>query len=135
MKNPDKPENPSQDKENFQNPGTDPKNSNPDNNPYDSENLDNESDTGSKDMTEKDIEKDLLTNDPSEGFETDTDIRKNNDAQSDAFETIQPDDDNPVNKEFEIGKLSSEDLQEDEQTRDEKTDGSVHFNKPSERKF
>lgn len=135
MKNPDTPENPGHNDPNFQNPAAEPKSSGPNTNPYDSENLDNESESGSKDITEKDIEKDLIDNDPSEGFETDIDQPESSGNESNAFETIQPDDDNPVNKEFEIGQLSSEDLQEDEQTRDETTDDSVHFNKPSERKF
>jgi hypothetical protein len=135
MKNPDTPQKQPQDKRNSQNQNTGPKNNNLNTNPYDSENLDRESDSGSKDITEKDIEKDLMENDPSKGFETDIDKPESSGDEIASFETIEPDGDNPVNREFEIGKLSSEDLQEDEQARDERTDGSVHFNKPSERKY
>jgi hypothetical protein len=135
MKNQNTPKNPPQDKGNSQNQHTGPKNSDPNTNPYDSENLDNESESATKDITEKDIERDLIENDPSQGFETDMDNGKSNESQSDAFETIQPDQDNPVNRELEIGSLSSEELQQDELARDE-TDGSaVPFNKPSGRKF
>jgi hypothetical protein len=104
-------------------------------NPYDSENLDNESDTESKDITEKDIEEDLKNNDPSEGFETDIETPGNDAAQSDSFDTIERDQDNPVNREFEIGKLGNEELKEDERSRDKTSDDAVHFHKPSERKF
>lgn len=131
MKNPDTPQN----KGNSQNQNTDLKNSDIDTNPYDSENLDNESDAGSKDITEKDIEKDLLENDPSQGFETDRDAGQNNQDQNDAFETIDPDRDNPIRKEFEIGQLGNEELREDELTRDVSEGGPAPFSKPSERKF
>ena len=107
----------------------------PNSNPYDSENLDQESDSQSKDITEKDIEKDLIEHDPSEGFETDIDTQNSSEEQSDTFETIEPQEDNPVRMEFEIGKLTLDELQEDELKRDETTDGAVHFNKPSQRKF
>jgi hypothetical protein len=95
MKNQDTPKSPPQDKGNSQNQNQGSEYSNPRTNPYDSENLDRESDAGSKDITEKDIEKNLIENDPSQGFETDIDNDKNNQHQSDAFETIQPDKDNP----------------------------------------
>ncbi|TDO96133.1 hypothetical protein [Flavobacterium sp. 245] len=120
MKNSDTPENYPQDDRNFQNANTDPKSSDTNNNPYDSENLDHESDSASKDITEKDIEADLIENDPSEGFETDIDTQSSDDAENDYFETIEPDQDNPVKKEFEIGQLGNEELKEDELTRDEK---------------
>ena len=106
----------------------------PNGNPYDSENLDNESDSGSKDITEQDIEEDLINNDPSEGFETEIDASQSNEAEYDSFKTIEPDLDNPVNKEFEIGELGNEDLQEDERARDE-TGNAAYHNKPSQRKF
>jgi len=104
-------------------------------NPYDSENLDQESDPKSKDITEKDIEKDLMDNDPSEGFETDIDTQNSNETESGSFETIAPEKDNPVNKEFEIGQLGNEDLQEDEITRDATGNGAPGHDKPSQRKF
>lgn len=135
MKNSDTPQNPPEYKGNSQNENTGPKRNDPNSNPYDSENLDKESDAGSKDITEKDIERDLIENDPSEGFETHIDTSDGDKAQGDSFETIGSDNDNPVHKELEIGRLSSEDLKEDEQTRDETTDDSVHFNKRSERNF
>lgn len=134
MKTPDTPKSQPQDKVNPQNQNRSPKSNNENTNPYDSEDLDNESDSGSKDITEKDIEKDLIQNDPSEGFETDIDTQKSDEQQNDAFETIQPDDDNPVNREFEIGQLGNEELKEDELARDE-SDGPARFHKPSERKF
>ncbi|KQB41347.1 hypothetical protein [Flavobacterium aquidurense] len=104
-------------------------------NPYDSENLDNESDSESKDITEKDIEKDLVDNDPSEGFETDIDTPESDEAESDTFKTIEPDKNNPVNREFEIGQLGSEELREDERTRDETNGAAPGSYKPSQRKF
>lgn len=127
MKNSNKQENFRNDDKNFQN-------SDPKSNSYDSENLDNESGAESKDITEKDIEEDLKNNDPSEGFETQIDT-DSDDTENASFETIEPDQDNPVKKEFEIGNLSNDELKEDEQSRDEKVNGAVHFNKPSERKF
>jgi len=127
MKNSNKQENFRHDDKNFQN-------SDPKGNSYDSENLDNESGAESKDITEKDIEEDLKNNDPSEGFETQIDT-DSDDTENASFETIEPDQDNPVKKEFEIGNLSNDELKEDEQSRDEKVNGAVHFNKPSERKF
>lgn len=107
MTNSDTRENYVQDEKNFKNVNMAPQGSDPNSNPYDSENLDNESDSESKDITEKDIEEDLINNDPSEGFETDLDTPKSNEAESSPFETIQPDKDNPVHKEFEIGHLGN----------------------------
>lgn len=104
-------------------------------NKYDSENLDNESDPQSKDITEKDIQEDLIENDPSQGSQTDIDTQNSSEAQSDSFEIIEPDLDNPVNREFEIGQLGNEDLQEDEMTRDESGTGAPGHDKPSQRKF
>lgn len=127
-------ENSSQNDQDFQNAKTDEQNSDPNSNPYDSENLDHESGSESKDITEKDIEKDLIENDPSEGFETDMDTQKSNEAKSDSFETIEASQDNPVNREFEIGELGNEELKKDELTRDESRHGAYN-NKPSERKF
>ncbi|WP_343591129.1 hypothetical protein [Flavobacterium sp.] len=114
---------------------SDVQDSDKDSNPYDSENLDNESDSGSKDITEKDIEEDLINNDPSEGFETDIDALQSDETQNSGFETIEPDHDNPVNKEFEIGELGNEELKEDERVRDETDNGAVHNYRPSQRKF
>lgn len=104
-------------------------------NPYDSENLDQESDSDSKDITEKDIEKDLIDNDPSQGSQTDIDTQKSDKAQSGTFETIEPEDDNPVSREFEIGQLGNQELKEDELTRDETGNGAPGKTKPSQRKF
>jgi len=135
MTNSDTPKNYAQDDRNFQNTDKDPKSNDPNNNPYDSENLDHESGSDSKDITEKDIEEDLLHNDPSEGFETDVDNQRSDEAESNSFETIKPDQDNPANKEFEIGQLGNEELKEDELTRDESRQGVSRNNKPSQRKF
>lgn len=132
MINSDRPENNSQDDKNFQNVNTAPKSSDPNSNPYDSENLDHESDSESKDITEKDIEQDLIENDPSEGFETDIDTPGSDEAENDTFQTIKPDQDNPVHKEFEIGKLGNEELKEDELNRNESRHGASRNTKPSQ---
>ncbi|KIQ20103.1 hypothetical protein RT99_13470 [Flavobacterium sp. MEB061] len=134
MKNSDTTKNYDQDDRNSQNPNKVPKSTGPKGNPYDSENLDRESESDSKDITEKDIEKDLIENDPSQGFETDIDTKKNNEDEDATFETIEPEKDNPVKREFEIGQLGSEELKEDESTRDE-TGGAPGNHKPSQRKF
>jgi hypothetical protein len=63
---------------------------------------------------------------PSKGSQTDMDTKKNNEAESATFETIEPEKDNPVRKEFEIGQPDREELQEDELTRDESRDGKLH---------
>jgi len=104
-------------------------------NPNDSENLDNELGSESKDITEKDIKKNLIDNDPSKGFETDIDKSQSNEDENDTFEMTGSDKDNPVNKEFEIGQLGNEELKDDELKRDETDSDAVHFNKPSQRKF
>ena len=104
-------------------------------NPYDSENLDNESDSESKDITEKDIEEDLIENDPSEGFETDIGTAGNKERENGAFQTIEPDLDNPINREFEIEQLGNEELKEDEIIRNATGNGAPGRNKPSQRKF
>lgn len=87
-----------------------------------------------KDITGKDIEKELIENDPSKGSQTDMDTQKSDEAQNDPFETIEPEKDNPVKKEFKIGKLGNKELQEDESKRDE-TGGAPGNTKPSQRKF
>lgn len=107
----------------------------PNSNPYDSENLDKESGSASKDITEKDIEKDLIENDPSQGSQTDIDTQNSDTPESAPFETIEPQEDNPVKREFEIGKLSNEELKDDELTRDESGNGAPGHDKPSQRKF
>ena len=135
MTNSDTTKNYDQDDRNSQNENTDPKSTGPKSNPYDSENLDQESESDSKDITEKDIEKDLIENDPSQGFETDIDTQKSNEAESASFEIIEPEKDNPVQREFEIGELGNDALKEDEITRNETGDGKLHNNKPSGRKF
>jgi len=135
MKNSHTPENPGHDQKDFQNENKDIKTTGTRGNPYDSENLGHESDSSSKNITEQAIEKDLIENNPSKGFETHIDKSKSSNEESDAFETIEPDNDNPVNREFEIGQLGNEELQEDERTRDDSDSDAVHFHKPSERKF
>lgn len=135
MKNSDTKENNGPDGRNFQNANKDPQNSDKNTNPYDSENLDKKSDSDMKDITGKDTQKDLIDNDPSEGFETDIDTQNSSELQSDTFETIEPQEDNPVKKEFEIGQLRNEELKEDERTRDESGSGAPGHEKPSQRKF
>lgn len=62
-------------------------------------------------------------------------IQKSDEAENDSFETIAPEKDNPVRKEFEIGQLGNRELQEDKLTRDETGDGKLHSTKPSQQKF
>jgi len=63
------------------------------------------------------------------------DTQNSNEAQNDSFGTIATEKDNPARKKFEIGQLGSEELQEDERTRNETGNGSIHNSKPSRRKF
>jgi len=63
------------------------------------------------------------------------DTQRSNEVQNDPFETIEPEKDNPVRKEFKIGKLGNQELQEDESTRDETGIRSPGNTKPSQRKF
>ncbi len=63
------------------------------------------------------------------------DTQKNDEAENDSFETIAPEKDNPVRKEFEIGQLGNDELKEDELTKDETANGSLGNHKPSQRKF
>ena len=88
-----------------------------------------------KDIRGKDIEKDLIENDPSEGFETDMDTQKSDEAKNDSFETIDPEKDNPGRKEFEIVQLGQKELKEDELTRNESCHSAPGNTKPSQRKF
>ena len=82
----------------------------------------------------KDIEKDLIENDPSKGSQTDRNAHKR-EAENDSFETIAPEKDNPVKKEFEIGNVGNQELKEDEITRDESRNGSPGIIKPTQRKI
>ncbi|MBS7233367.1 hypothetical protein KHA90_20315 [Flavobacterium psychroterrae] len=63
------------------------------------------------------------------------DTQKSDEAQNNSFETIAPEKDNPVEREFEIGQLGREELKEDERARDESTHGAPRNTKPSGRKF
>ncbi|CAM3554043.1 hypothetical protein [Flavobacterium chungbukense] len=63
------------------------------------------------------------------------DTQNSDEAQNDSFETIAPEKDNPVRKEFEIGVLGNDELKEDERARDESTYGAPRNTKPSGRKF
>ena len=63
------------------------------------------------------------------------DTPKSDEADHNAFETIEPESDNPVRKEFEIGELGNDELKEDELTRSETGKGSPGNTKPSGRKF
>jgi len=105
MMHSDTPENYAQDDKNFQNAKTDPKS-----NPYDSENLDNESESELKDITEKDIEENLLHNDPSEGFETEVDTHKSYETESDHFKTIDPEKIIPSKRNSKLGNLAMRSL-------------------------
>ena len=83
----------------------------------------------------KDIEKYLIENDPLKGFERDMNTQKNNEAQNDSFETIEPDQDIHARREFEIGQLGNEELQGDDCTRDETAHRAKSNNKPSQENF
>ena len=72
---------------------------------------------------------------PFKGSQTDRNTQKSNEDESDTFETIAPEKDDPVRKEFEIGQLGNQELKEDEITRDESRNGSAGIIKPSQRKF
>ena len=63
------------------------------------------------------------------------DTQKSDEAQSDSFETIEPENDNQVRKDFEVGELGNDELQEDELTRDETGNGSPGNHKPSSEDF
>lgn len=63
------------------------------------------------------------------------DTDKDNEAQSDPFETIALEKDNHERREFELGQLFREELQEDEQTRNEPGKNAPGNHKPSQRKF
>lgn len=135
MTNSDRSKNSSQEQQNFQNTTTGSKNSNAKSNPNDSENLDQKLHSASKDINEKEIEKDLIENDPSEGYETHIDNSASSKVESDSFETIEPDQDNPIGKEFEIGQLGTKELLEDERAGDESEHVAPGHDKPSQRKF
>jgi len=69
------------------------------------------------------------------GFETDMDNQRSDEDENDSFEeTIAPEKENRVRKEFEIGQLGNEQLQEDESTRDE-TSAAPGNSKPSQKNF
>ena len=72
---------------------------------------------------------------PSKGSQTDMDTKKSNKAQSSTFETIASEKDNLVRKEFEIGQLGNEELQEDEQSKNETANIAPPNHKPSQRNF
>ena len=61
--------------------------------------------------------------------------KKSNEAQNDSFETIAPEKDNHIKKEFEIGQLGNQELQEDEITRNETGQIAPGNTKPFQRKF
>jgi hypothetical protein len=60
---------------------------------------------------------------------------QDNEPESATFETIAPEKDNPVRKEFEIGQLGNDELKDDERARDETGDGAPGNTEPSQRKF
>lgn len=103
--------------------------------PYDPQHPYKEPQSGPKDIRGKDIEKDLIENDPWEGSQTDIDTQNSSEVQNDSFETIEPEKENPVQREFEIGELGNEELREDEMTRDATDGGASGHDKPSQRKF
>ncbi|WP_123890377.1 hypothetical protein [Flavobacterium frigidimaris] len=78
---------------------------------------------------------DLIENDPLKGSQTDIDSKKSNEDEKDSSETIEPDQDNHARREFEIGQFGSEQLQEDERTRDASGNEALDNTKPCQRKF
>jgi hypothetical protein len=60
----------------------------------------------------KDIEKYLIENDPPKGSQTDRNTQNSDEAQSDNFETTEPEKDNPARRELEIGQLGQQVLKE-----------------------
>lgn len=62
-------------------------------------------------------------------------IPTSNEPESARYETIEPQKDNPIKKEFEIGQLSNEELKEDELRKDERAHGTPGNQKHSQRKF
>ena len=63
------------------------------------------------------------------------DTEKSDETQNGSFETIAPEKDNHVKKEFEIGQLGREESKEDEITRNETGQIVPGNTKPSQRKF
>jgi len=63
------------------------------------------------------------------------DTQSSDEDQSNQFETMAPEKDNSVKKEFEIGQLGNEELKEDELTRNEAGHDAPGNIKPSQRKF
>jgi len=58
--------------------------------PYDPQNPYKKPQSGPKDITVKDIEKDLIEHDPSMGSQTNMDTQKSNEDGNDSFGTIAP---------------------------------------------
>ena len=90
---------------NSQNPIKDPKHAAKNTQPLCPQNPYKEPQSGPKDINCKDIEKDLIENDLLKGSQTDKNTQKSNEAENDSFETIAPEEDNRVRKEFDIGQL------------------------------
>ena len=103
--------------------------------PYNPQNPYKEPQSGPKNITVKNIEKGLIENDPLKGSQTDRNTQNSNEAQSATFEAIEPENDNQVRKDFEVGELGNDELQEDELTRDETGNGSPGNHKPSSENF
>ena len=81
-----------------------------------------------QDITGKHIEKDLIENDPLKGSQTDRNTQKSDEAENDSFETIEPEKDNPVRREFEIGQLGNEELKDDDHAKPIKLLSAPHPN-------
>jgi hypothetical protein len=56
------------------------------------------------------------------------DTQKSNEDENDSFETIEPEKDNPAQRELEIGELGNEELEEDELASNDTGDGKLHNN-------
>ncbi|MCD0469907.1 hypothetical protein [Flavobacterium sp. JAS] len=63
------------------------------------------------------------------------DTQKGDEDENEAFESIAPEKDNPVQREFEIGHIGNQELKKDERARDESRHSTPGNHKPSQRKF
>jgi len=81
--------------------------------PYDPQSPYKEPQSSPKDIRGKDIEKDLIENDPLKGSKTDRNTQRSDEPESDSLATIEPEKDDPVRKEFEIGQPGNEELKDD----------------------
>jgi hypothetical protein len=63
------------------------------------------------------------------------DTQKSDEDESAPFETIAPEKDNPVRREFEIGQLANDEQKDDEPTRNETGQSAPGNTKPSQQRY